>query len=129
ESPARGRALALGISFAATTLTASYYGAMLGVVVVIVAGGWVLLQPRADRRPTLVALAIAAVTIAVLVLPVGAQYVRLQRQPEVPRGVEPASAAHFDDFLSTGAHNYVLDHVPVIGSRSKVTSRGVENRL
>jgi hypothetical protein len=129
ESPTRGRAFALGISFAATTLTASYYGAMLGVVVLIVAGGWVLMQPGSDRRPTLVALAIAAVTLAVLVIPVGAQYVRLQRHPEFRRGFEPASAVHFDDFLATGPHNYVLDHVPVIGSRSKVTSRGVENRL
>jgi hypothetical protein len=129
ESPGRGRAIALGLSFAATTLTASYYGAMLGVVVLIVAAGWVLTQARAERRATIVALAIAALTVAVLVIPVGAQYVRLQRHPEFRRGFEPASAAHLDDFLSTGAHNYVLDHVPAIGTRSKVTSRGVENRL
>jgi hypothetical protein len=129
DEPGRGRAIWFGLSLAATTLTASYYGTMMAVITVVVAGGWLLLQAGRDRRRTLIALLIAGVAAAVFVLPVGLQYVKLQRDPAFRRGFEPASATHGGDLLATGPDNYALRHVPVISSHSETNSRGIENRL
>jgi hypothetical protein len=129
DRPSPRRGIAVGLSFAFVTLTASYFGAMLGVIILVVALGWLLTLPKGKRKPTVIALLTAAGVIAVLVGPVGIQYVKLQQHSEFRRGFEPASAAHLDDFLSAGSNNYLLEHVPVIAPRSKVTSRGIENRL
>jgi hypothetical protein len=129
EQPSLRRGIEFGLGFAVLTLTASYYGAMMGVVVIIVGGGWLLTTRSGARRPALVAFGAAGVITVVLVVPIAIKYVELQRHPEFRRGFEPAGAAHYDDFFSAGSHDYVLDHVPFIGSRSKVYSRGIENRL
>ncbi len=129
DRPSPWRGVAVGVSFAFVTLTASYFGAMLGVIIAVVAAGWLLALHKGKRKPTVVALLTAAAVIAVLVGPVAIQYLKLQQHSEFRRGFEPASAAHLDDFLSAGSHNYLLEHVPVIAPRSKVTSRGIENRL
>ncbi len=129
DVPSRGRAIWFGVSLAATTLTASYYGTMMAVITVVVAGGWLVLQARPERRRTLVALGIAAIAAAVFVVPVGIQYVKLERDPAFRRGFEPASATHPGDLLATGSDNYVLRHVPVLSTHSETNSRGIENRL
>jgi hypothetical protein len=129
EAPSVGRGLALGGAFAALTLTASYYGAMTGVVVLVVAAGWLFLQPRAQLRTALVALACAAAVVVVFVVPVGVKYVQLQRDPDFRRGFEPSSAAHPGDFLSVPPGNYLLADLPGFDSHSASSSRGVESRL
>jgi hypothetical protein len=129
DSPSASRAVVLGLSLASLTLTASYYGAMMGVIVAIVATGWVFAQRPKTLRPTLVSLAVAAIVALVLVAPFGVQYLRLQRHPEFRRSFSPDSAAHVQDFLATGSNHHVLSHVPFIASRSRPSSRGIENRL
>jgi hypothetical protein len=129
DAPSVSRAAVLGLSLASLTLTASYYGAMMGVIVAIVATGWVVAQRPQPLRPVLVALAVAAIVAVVLIAPFGVQYLRLQRHPEFRRGFSPDSAAHVQDFLATGSNNHVLSHVPFIASRSRPSSRGIENRL
>jgi hypothetical protein len=128
DRPAPARGAALGAAFTALALTASYDGALMIIVLVIVLGGSML----ADRRTFGVharALAAAALVVLACAWPVDAQYVRLQRRPEFRRGFDPVQAAHADDFLSTGPGNYLLSHAPVIASRSRPWSRGIENRL
>ena len=91
ERPSIGRGVALGIAFAALTFAASYFGAMMGVVLVIVAGGWLLTLRRGERKPTLAALGVTLGVLAVVVAPVGLQYLKLQQHKEFRRGFETSS--------------------------------------
>lgn len=127
EAPSPRRGVWLGVAFSALALTAVYNGAMMAVVVVIVAAGWLLTEPI--DRSRIGALAMAALAVTVFVAPIGAEYVRLQRLPEFRRGFDPVGAAHAEDFLSTGPDNYLLTHAPILASRSHPASRGIENRL
>jgi len=129
DAPSPGRGAALGATLAALALTASYYGAMMGVFVVIVAAGWLLARRKKLLRPALVALATAAVVAVVLIAPFGVQYLRLQQHPEFRRLFSPDTAAHAGDFLATGVNSRVLSHVPFIASRSGASGRSIENRL
>lgn len=128
DRPTPSRAVALGLGFVALTLTASYFGALMGLVLVIVAGGLLLSRPG-TRRPYVRALATAAAIAVVLIAPFSLKYVQLQRQPEFRRHFVAANAVHAADFLATAPHNYVLDHLPVIPRDSRPESRGIENRL
>ena len=65
----------------------------------------------------------------VLVGPVGIHYLVLQHSSAFRRGLDPSAAARLSDFLRTGYGNPVLSHFPVIGSRSRQTVAGLENRL
>jgi len=129
DTPTYRRGIELGLAFAALTLTASYYGAMMGIVVAIVCAGWLLTVPRGERRRSLASLAAAVGVVAVLVLPIGVQYVRLQQHSEFRRGFDPTAAAHLDDFLAAGPTSYVLGHVPQVAPRSHTGGRTIENRL
>jgi hypothetical protein len=129
DSPSVGRGAVLGATFASLTLTASYYGPMMGIVIVIVVAGWVLAQRPHAVRPVVVALGAAAIVAVVLIAPFGVQYLRLQQHPEFRRAFAPDSAAHLQDFLATGVRSRVLSHVPFIGSHSGPNGRGIENRL
>ncbi len=129
DAPTYRRGIALGLSFAALVLTASYYGAMMAVVMAIVSGGWLLTLPRGERRRSVMSLAAAAGVIVVLVMPIGVQYLRLQQHPEFRRGFDPVAGAHLDDFLAAGPTSYLLGHVPQIAPRSHSGVRTIENRL
>ncbi len=129
EAPSIKRGLLTGLAFAAVTLCSTYYGAMSAIVVLVVAGGWLIAERPRPLRPLIEALGAAALVVMILVVPVAAQYLALQRQPEFRRTFDPASAAHVDDFLSTGPANYLLTSVPLIATRSVPESRGIENRL
>jgi hypothetical protein len=129
DAPTSRRGIELGVAFAALTLSASYFGAMMAIVVAIVSGGWLLTLRRGERRRSVVSLAAAAGVVAVLVLPIGVQYLRLQQHPEFRRGFDPVAAAHLDDFLAAGPTSYVLGHVPQIAPRSHTGLRSIENRL
>ena len=129
DAPTPGRGAALGATLAALALTASYYGAMMGVFVAIVAAGWLLAHRHELLRPALVALATAGVVALVLIAPFGVQYLRLQQHPEFRRLFSPDTAAHAGDFLATGVNSRVLSHVPFIASHSGASGRSIENRL
>jgi hypothetical protein len=128
DAPSTRRAVAFGLALAVLTLTASYFGAMMAVVSVVVAGGWLLTLPRGSRAAPLRSLAIAAGLAALLVAPAALQYVRLQQHSEFRRGFSPGTAARFGDFLATGPDNYLLTHLPVISSATS-GNRTIENRL
>ncbi len=129
EAPSIRRGLLVGLAFAAVTLSSTYYGAMSAIIVLVVVGGWLIAERPRRLRPFVESLGAAALVVAVLVAPVAAQYVALQRQPEFRRTFDPDAAAHVDDFLSTGPANYLLTSVPLIAQRSAPASRGIENRL
>ncbi|MDQ1476219.1 MAG: hypothetical protein QOE62_1448 [Actinomycetota bacterium] len=129
DRPSPSRAAALGLGVVALTLTASYFGALMGLVLVVVAGGLLLSRRPGTRRPYLRALTTAAAIAVVLIAPFSLKYVQLQRQPEFRRHFVAANAVHAADFLATAPHNYVLDHLPVIPRDSRPESRGIENRL
>jgi hypothetical protein len=127
--PSMRRGIILGVAFALLTLTASYYGAMTGVFVVVIVFGWVLTADRSVIRAARVPLAVAAAVVAVLTGPVGIHYLSLERSSAFRRPFDPAAAAHLSDFLRTGYGNPVLSHLPAVGPRSRRTVAGVENRL
>ncbi len=129
DAPSYRRGIELGLAFAALTLTASYYGAMMGVVIAVVSVGWLLTLPRGERRSSVVSLAAAAAVVALLVLPIGVQYLRLQQHSEFRRDFNPVLGAHLDDFLAAGPTSYLLGHVPQIAPRSHTGLRTLENRL
>jgi hypothetical protein len=136
SAPSTGRGVAAGVSFAAVALTSSYYGAMSAIMLVVVAAGWLVLNRPASTSTALAAparlagaLSVATAVAAMLVVPVARQYIVLQRQPEFRRTFDPASGAHFGDFLATAPGNYLLAHVPPIAARSTPARRGIENRL
>jgi hypothetical protein len=129
DEPTVKRGAVLGLSFAAVTLSASYFGAMVAVIMLIVAGGLLMARRSAGLRPYVVALAVAAGIAVVLVAPIGVKYWAFQRHPEFRRSFDPTTATHLADLAATGVHSYLLDHVSVIAHASRPNSRGIENRL
>jgi hypothetical protein len=129
DAPSVGRGALVGLALASLALTASYYGAMMGVFVAIVAAGWMFAHRPGGLRPFVVALGAAAIVAVVLIAPFGVQYLRLQQHPEFRRGFSSVNAAHVGDFLATGPRSRVLAHVPVISSHSGTNGRSIENRL
>jgi hypothetical protein len=101
------------------------------MVVVIVAGRWLVDRPASARqwKALVTALGVSAVVVMALVGPVAAQYIRLQRQQAFRRSADPDVAAHVNDFLSTGPESRLLASAPLIGPRSLPESRGIERRL
>ena len=128
ERPSVPRGLALGVAFAATALTASYYGAMLGVVVVVILGGWLIDQRHPPTRAQLLELGAAAGVVLVLVAPISVQYVRIQRDPIFRHAFDPTMAARPGDYLAAPSPNHLVHWLPAIGSASSPT-RDVEHRL
>jgi hypothetical protein len=128
EAPANRRGIALGVAFSVTALTASYYGAMMAVVVAVVVAGWFATQRRWPARASLVALGLAAAVVFVLVAPISLQYVRIQRDPIFRHAFDPTMAARLGDFLAAGSPNHLLHWFPVLGSASSPT-RDLEHRL
>jgi hypothetical protein len=129
DHPTVRRGIELGVAFAALTLTASYYGAMMGVFVVVIVAGWTLTTHRSAIRVLRLPLAVAAGVVLALAGPVGIHYLLLEHSPNFRRAFDPASAAHLSDFLRTGYGNPLLSHLPVVGPRSRQTAAGIENRL
>jgi hypothetical protein len=129
DAPSARRGLALGFTFACLTLTASYYGAMMAVFVVVLVGGRLLFARPEFLRPHVIALGTAGVVVVALVLPIAWQYAELQRDPAFRRSFEPGMAAHAGDFIATTQDSYLLEHLPQIGARSEAERRGIENRL
>jgi hypothetical protein len=129
EAPSVRRGVALGVAFVAVTLTASYYGAIAGVAIVIVVGGYLLAMRPSPARSHVLAIGSAAAVVAVVMVPVGLQYAHLQKDPAFRRGFDPATSAHRNDFLASVPDNYVLSHVPQIAPRSTPNSRSGERRL
>ena len=128
EQPAPRRGIALGLAFAGTALTASYYGAMLVVVVVVIIGGWLVAARHLPTRAQLIALGIAAGVVLVLVAPISLQYVRIQRDPNFRHVFDPTTAADLGDFLTAGYPNHLVHWLSGVGTRSPATD-DVEHRL
>ena len=129
DGPSPRRGIALGVAFATLTLTASYYGAMMGLFVLVIAAGSVVTVRGEQRRRMFVAFALAGVVVFVLAAPIGVHYLLLERDPAFRRAFVPAAATHLTDFLASGLGNHVLSRVPVIGHYTQQPRRGVENRL
>ena len=128
ERPTPLRGAVLGLTVASLILTASYYGPMMAMIVVIVAGGWLVLRRPAPVRDFARAVAVAAVVVAALDAPFVYKYLMLERDPYFWRSFEPFRAAHVKDFLAGGAHNYVLSHVPFLSTYTRPTV-DVEHRM
>lgn len=129
DAPSGPRGVALGLGFAALALSASYFGAMMAVVVAIVAIALLMVRRQRGLRPYLIALSAAAAVVVVLVAPIGVKYWQLQRHPEFRREFTSSDATHLSDFLATGEHSYVLDHLPLIPEESRPSKHRFENRL
>jgi hypothetical protein len=129
DHPTVRRGLALGATFSALTLTASYYGAIMGIFVVVIVTGWALTTNRSAIGVLRLPLAVAAGVVLASAGPVGIHYLLLEHSPNFRRVFDPASAAHLSDFLRTGYRNPLLSHLPVVGPRSRQTAAGIENRL
>jgi len=129
DAPSWQRGVGFGIAFSALTLTASYYGAMTSIFIVVIVVGWAVMNGWSDVRRLVMPLAIALGIAMCVVGPVAIHYLELERQANFRRSFEPAFAAHLGDFLRAGRGNRILTRVPVIGSRSQSPHAGIENRL
>jgi hypothetical protein len=99
-------AFLLGVSGSALTLSALYYGAIYGVVVPIIVGGYVIAR-RFKPGPGLVrCLAVAGVTMIVLVTPFAVPYARAQHQPNLRRSMSVEGALRPHDPLTPAPGSY-----------------------
>jgi hypothetical protein len=127
EAPSIVRAAVLGIALVALALTASYYGAMAAVMVVVIGAGWVLTASRGMRRAPLVALGITAGVAAVVMLPFALKYTSLEQQAHFRRSFSPGYGFHPGDLAAASGNSYVLTHIPVISSHTLAKLRTSEN--
>ena len=117
DGPSPGRAVALGCALAAQALSCAYYGIFAGLMV-----GYATLFYAVSRRlwraPRYwIAVAIAAATSLVLVLPFFLPYIRLQQEEGFRRSLDDARmySAILRSYLASGAsaHRWIL---PLIGT-------------
>ena len=113
DSPSPNRGLVLGIALAGQALACAYYGIFAGLMV-----GYGVLFFAARRRLWRVpgfwtAVAIAAATAGVLVLPFVLPYFELQRDSGFARSLEDARRypATWQSYLASPAHG----HAPLLG--------------
>ena len=112
ERPTPLRGAVLGLTVASLILTASYYGPMMAMILVIVAVGWLVVRRPTPLRDFTRSAAVAAVVVVALDAPFVYEYLALERDPRLRRSFEPRRAAHVKDFLAGGAHNYLLESRP-----------------
>lgn len=129
ESPSLPRGLTLGAATAVLALSSSYYGLMTMTAVVILVPGLLVWRRPAPLGRAIAGLAIAAVTVFVLVAPVAYEYVQLQRDEHFRRQPEPTWFAHPIDFVRVMPTSYLLSEVPPFASRSDPEDGTVEDRL
>ncbi len=117
DEPSPGRAVALGCALAAQGLSCAYYGIFAGLMV-----GYSTLFYAISRRlwraPRYwLAVALAAVTSVVLVLPCFLPYIRLQQEEGFRRSLDDARmySAILRSYLASGAsvHRWIL---PLLGT-------------
>ncbi len=119
----------LGLTLAAVTLWASYYGILMGLTTGIVVVVHVVIARPRPIRPLLLAAGVGALVALALIGPVAWKYVQLQKDPHFQRTSESSLSAHLGDFLAVSPTNHLLADAPVIGSRSVPAARSIENRL
>jgi hypothetical protein len=115
----------LGGTWALMTLSASYYGLLaLIAMVVIVTTRLVARRGRFDSG-TWVGLVTAGLVALALVGPVALQYLDLQRDPAFRREYVGAYAARWEDFLAVRPDNRTLGAAPIVGNATE--GRSSEN--
>ncbi len=128
DSPSTRSGLTFGIAFAVLAATASYYAAMMAIVVAVLCLCR-LLRDRRDARGLLVALGLAGVLVVIAVGPIAFQYFRVQRDAHFQREFIPGTGTHWSDYLAVDSGNYLENHLPVLDSHSTPAARTGENRL
>lgn len=129
DSPSVRRGAWLGLALAMLTLSASYYGVLLGTAVPLLVASSILLSRPSSWRALLACFGTGALLALAFVGPVAFKYVELQRDPHFRRPSDQAGSAQPADFIAAADGSYVLDHLPVIEPRSRPESRSIENRL
>jgi hypothetical protein len=97
------RGVLLGVTWAACTLSASYYGILLALTIIIMVTAHLIRDRRLQLKSRLIALVAAAATAGVLAGPVVLRYLRLQNDPAFRRGYESDFAARWADLRATSA--------------------------
>jgi len=119
--------IGVGLAFAALATSATYYGLMMAVGVVVIVVGYLLwFRPR-PLWPCLRGLAAGAVVAAVITAPVAIQYMKLQDDNYFRRSFNSVVAAHPGDFLSPADDDFLLTDLPVFEDHA--FDRTLENRL
>jgi hypothetical protein len=119
--------IGVGLAFAGLATSATYYGLMMAIGVVVIVVGYLLwFRPR-PLWPCLSGLAAGAVVAAVITAPVAIQYVKLQDDSYFKRAFNSVVAAHPGDFLSPNEDDFLLTDVPVFEDHA--FDRTVENHL
>jgi hypothetical protein len=119
--------IGLGLSFAALTTSATYFGLMMASALPVVFVGYVLWYRPKPVWPFLRGLVAGGALAVVITLPVAAQYLQLQDDSYFRRGFDPAVATHLGDLLSPMDENIVLTEVWPFEEFS--FDRSGENRL
>ncbi|HWK11199.1 MAG TPA: hypothetical protein VNR64_14160 [Vicinamibacterales bacterium] len=106
ESPSPGRGLALGLALVAQTLSCAYYGIFAALMVAFGALVFAATRGLWRSRTFWVSLAIGAAVAIGFVLPVFAQYLRVQSETEFGRTIADAArwSATPQDYIVSSAH-------------------------
>lgn len=128
DRPSWKKGIALGLSLAVLTLSASYYGELMAVALVVVCVLGLVIM-RGSFSKTVAALGVAVVVSLLLVAPFANQYLRLQEDPYFRRAPDQQFAARLGDYFAVSHTNYVWGSAPIMESRSAETARNVERRL
>lgn len=103
--------IGLGLSFAALTTSATYFGLMMACALPVVFVGYVLWYRPQPVWPFLRGLVAGGMLAAAITLPVAVQYLRLQDDSYFRRDFDATVATHLGDLLSPSDENYVLTEV------------------
>ncbi len=105
DRPTTAVGIGLGAAIGLQALSSIYYAAFFAVMCVP-ACVWLVVAARRPRRPTLAALAYAAVVTLILVLPYGRPYLTNSTERSAPPAEEVATfAARWGDYLRVPPHN------------------------
>jgi hypothetical protein len=100
--------VALGLTWGVMTLTASYYGVLLAVVlVIIVAASFALARGRWPRQIWMALIAAGVAAIAIVGYP-ATRYLELQEDPAFRRGYDAQFAGQWSDFTVAVPGNTAL---------------------
>jgi hypothetical protein len=127
ERPRLTVAVGIGVALGVTATSAAYYGVMMLAAIPVFVIGYIIWCRPSEVRRLVLGLGLSAVVAAVIVVPVGLEYIRLHRDPHFETGFVPRYAVHVDDFLAPPQRGYVLPELPFFDARA--ADHSLERRL
>jgi hypothetical protein len=114
DRPTLSRGALLGLSLAAITLGASYYGVMMLLATAVVGASVALIRRDYPIQRLAPGLFVGAAIAACLVVPVWWQYQRLQQDAYFTRSPQAHLSSHSGDLAVVSSESRTIDRAPVL---------------